>query len=230
MISEETWSSPPSRYNESMLVKKLENTGIGRPSTYANIISTIIQREYVERKNIEGNEHEITIYKWKPKSDNIVELKKKINNGSEKNKLVVSEIGKIVTQYLNDNFPLIMDYNLSIPDIYNIDHSNKNIFSKTIILESDKIYDLDEIFVNLDKVHFTGIYIKTYSTNIYLSTNNFKNVLIYNNFFILDLFNRCNNYYNFFAKGYDSEIEIYIIKKPTTNIQTFNLCKKVPTG
>jgi len=78
------------------------------------------------------------------------------------------------------------------------------------------------IFFNLDKVHFTGIYIKTYSTNIYLSTNNFKNVLIYNNFFILDLFNRCNNYYNFFAKGYDSEIEIYIIKKPTTNIETFN--------
>lgn len=115
-----------------------------------------------------------------------------------------------------------MDYNLSIPDIYNIDHSNKNIFSRTIILESDKIYDFDEIFVNLDKEHFTGIYIKTYSTNIYLSTNNFKNVLIYNNFFILDLFNRCNNYYNFFAKGYDSEIEIYIIKKPTTNIQTFN--------
>lgn len=115
-----------------------------------------------------------------------------------------------------------MDYNLSIPDIYNIEHSYKNIFSKKIILESDKIYDLDDIFEDLDIEHFSGVYIKTEFTNIYLSTNTFQNVLIYNNFFILDLFNRCNNYYNFVAKGYDSEIEIYIIKKPTTNIQTFN--------
>lgn len=115
-----------------------------------------------------------------------------------------------------------MDYNLSIPDIYNIEHSYKNILSKKIILESDKIYDLDDIFEDLDKEHFSGIYIKTEFTNIYLSTNTFQNVLIYNNFFILDLFNRCNNYYNIVAKRYDSEIEIYIIKKPTTNIQTFN--------
>jgi len=120
---------------------------------------------------------------------------------------------------------LYMNYNLSIPDIYNIEknHSeiNKNIFSKTIILESDKIYDLDEIFVNLDKEHFTGIYIKTYSTNIYLSTNKFKDVNIYNNFFILELFNRCDNYYNFIAKEYDADLTIYVIIKPTTNMSTY---------
>jgi len=119
-----------------------------------------------------------------------------------------------------------MDYNFSIPDIYNIkkNHSeiNKNILSKTIILESDKIYDLDDIFFDIYCIDFTGLYFKTNNTNIYLSTNNFKDVHIYNNFFILDLFNRCSNNFNFIAKDYDAELTIYIINKPTTKIYTFN--------
>ena len=113
MISEEVWTAPPNRYNESSLVKKLESSGIGRPSTYANIISTIIDREYVERKNIDGVEHEITSYIWKPSGD-IIENVKKMIFGGEKNRLVISEIGTIVTEYLEKNFPLIMDLDFTV--------------------------------------------------------------------------------------------------------------------
>jgi DNA topoisomerase-1 len=113
MESNEIWTTPPNRYNESSLVKKLESSGIGRPSTYANIISTIIEREYVERKNIEGVEHEITNYSWKPDND-INEITKKVSFGAEKNKLVISEIGKIVTEYLENNFSLIMDLDFTV--------------------------------------------------------------------------------------------------------------------
>jgi hypothetical protein len=114
-----------------------------------------------------------------------------------------------------------MNYDLSIPDIYNFEKNHKFIFSKTILLQSDKIYDFDDIFESIKEYNLTGLYFKTDYTNIYLSTNNFKDVIIYNNFFILDLFSGYSNYYNFIAKEYDADLTIYVITKPTTNMCTY---------
>ena len=99
------------RYTEASLVKKLEELGIGRPSTYAPIISTIQQRQYVERKTIEGKEREIKIYTLSNKR--LTERTKKEKTGFEKNKLVPTDIGKIVNNFLIKYFPEIVNYNFT---------------------------------------------------------------------------------------------------------------------
>tara|TARA_B110000208_G_scaffold190912_1_gene256139 strand:+ start:1741 stop:3999 length:2259 start_codon:yes stop_codon:yes gene_type:complete len=96
------------RYNEASLIKELERLGIGRPSTFANIITKILDKDYVEKKDIDGIIKEIiNLYL---KNDEIKETKKEITTGKEKNKLVPTEIGFTVTKYLVSNFDNIMDY------------------------------------------------------------------------------------------------------------------------
>src|SRR5574343_150953 len=107
----ERYSRPPSRYTEASLVKKLEELGIGRPSTYAPTISTIINRHYVEKGSFEGTErlyNQITLVQNKIKS-----LQLKENYGSDKGKLVPTDIGGIVNDFLVKNFETILDYNFT---------------------------------------------------------------------------------------------------------------------
>lgn len=107
----ERYSRPPSRYTEAALVKKLEELGIGRPSTYAPTISTIINRSYVEKGTLEGQERkytQLTLQAGKV-SDTIL----KENTGSDKGKLVPTDIGNIVTDFLVKNFDAILDYNFT---------------------------------------------------------------------------------------------------------------------
>jgi DNA topoisomerase-1 len=107
----ERYSRPPSRYTEAALVKKLEELGIGRPSTYAPTISTIINRSYVEKGTLEGQERnytQLTLQSGKV-SDKIL----KENTGSDKGKLVPTDIGNIVTDFLVKNFEKILDYNFT---------------------------------------------------------------------------------------------------------------------
>ena len=105
----EKYTLPPTRYNEASLIKKLESDGIGRPSTYANIINTIIKRNYVEIRNISGIEKTTSTYIWKPENNNIVEKFINTKIGEERNKITSTEIGGVVNNYLDANFPLIMD-------------------------------------------------------------------------------------------------------------------------
>jgi DNA topoisomerase-1 len=107
----ERYSRPASRYSEAALVKKLEELGIGRPSTYAPTISTIISRNYVEKGNLEGIERkyvQLTL-----KDSKVDEKILKENTGSDKGKLVPTDIGTIVNDFLVKNFETILDYNFT---------------------------------------------------------------------------------------------------------------------
>lgn len=105
----ETFTRPPSRYSEATLVKRLEQLGIGRPSTYAPTISTIIERGYVERRNVPPKQREIIRYLYTP-GKALEERKEKESYGAEKRRLLPTTLGVLVTDYLMAHFPEIMDY------------------------------------------------------------------------------------------------------------------------
>jgi DNA topoisomerase-1 len=107
----ERYSRPPARYTEASLVKKLEELGIGRPSTYAPTISTIINRNYVEKGTLEGQQRNYT--QLTLQVDKVDEKLLKENTGSDKGKLVPTDIGTIVTDFLVKNFGNILDYNFT---------------------------------------------------------------------------------------------------------------------
>jgi len=107
----ERYSRPPARYTEASLVKKLEELGIGRPSTYAPTISTIINRNYVEKGTLEGQERNYT--QLTLQASKVGEKLLKENTGSDKGKLVPTDIGTIVTDFLVKNFGNILDYNFT---------------------------------------------------------------------------------------------------------------------
>jgi len=108
MKATERFSRPLPRYTEASLVKKLEELGIGRPSTYAPTISTILKRGYVEKRDKEGTRREYRVFSLK--DDKISKLKEEENTGAEKSKLFPSDLGLVVTDFLKQYFDDIMDY------------------------------------------------------------------------------------------------------------------------
>ena len=111
ITSTERFSQGPSRYTEASLVHKLEELGIGRPSTYAPTISTIQQREYVQKGDKKGEERTYTIDTLR--GIQITNKTKKELTGNEKGKLLPTDIGTVVNDFLIENFPDIMDYNFT---------------------------------------------------------------------------------------------------------------------
>ena len=111
IIATERFSRPPYRFTEASLVKKLEELGIGRPSTYAPTISTIQNRNYVEKGSIEGQQRQYRLLTLK--ANNVAEEILSENYGSDKGKLVPTDIGMIVTDFLVNHFEAILDYNFT---------------------------------------------------------------------------------------------------------------------
>ncbi|MEY3350765.1 MAG: hypothetical protein RIQ50_876 [Bacteroidota bacterium] len=108
LLATERFSRPPSRYTEASLVKKLEELGIGRPSTYAPTISTILKRGYVEKRDREGVKRNYAVIALKEgKISRAIEQE---NTGAEKSKLFPTDLGAVVTDFLIQHFNQILDY------------------------------------------------------------------------------------------------------------------------
>lgn len=120
IIAQERFSQRPPRYTEASLVRKMEELGIGRPSTYAPTISTIQNRSYVEKGNKEPIQREYTQIKLT--GSRITDKIKTENTGAEKSKLFPTDIGVVVNDFLIDNFPKIMDYNFTASVEKEFDH------------------------------------------------------------------------------------------------------------
>jgi DNA topoisomerase-1 len=111
MKATERFSRPLPRYTEASLVKKLEELGIGRPSTYAPTISTILKRGYVEKRDKVGTRRDYRVFILK--DDKVINETEQENTGAEKSKLFPSDLGLVVTDFLVQYFDDIMDYSFT---------------------------------------------------------------------------------------------------------------------
>ncbi len=109
LTASEKFSRASARYTEASLVKKLEELGIGRPSTYAPTITTIMKRNYVEKRDKDAIKRQSTVYTLNPSN----EIEKQIlseNTGAEKSKLFPTDLGMVVTDFLKQHFTKVMDF------------------------------------------------------------------------------------------------------------------------
>ena len=136
IIATERFSQGPQRYTEASLVHKMEELGIGRPSTYAPTISTIQQREYVQKGDKKGEDRPYSLYQLKGKQ--ISQKTRKELIGSEKGKLIPTDIGIVVNDFLMENFNEIMDYN----------------FTAKVEQDFDKIAEGDEKWTDIMKAFY----------------------------------------------------------------------------
>ena len=111
MTAMEKFTRPAARYTEASLVKKLEELGIGRPSTYAPTISTIVKRNYVEKKDREGVRRDVNVLRLK--NDKILKTVQHEITGADKSKLFPTDLGIVVTDFLNKHFEEVMNYSFT---------------------------------------------------------------------------------------------------------------------
>lgn len=129
----QTFSRPPARFTEGSLVKKLEELGIGRPSTYATIINTIQVRGYAEKGENEGAERDVIVLSATPKGVNREVVQEK--TGSDKGKLVPTSIGLMIADFLSDHFQQIVDYGFTADVEQEFDQIATGALARNVMLE-----------------------------------------------------------------------------------------------
>jgi len=110
IIAKQEFLKPPPRFVESSLVNKMKELGMGRPATYVSIVNKILERKYVEVASVSGIKKKIKTFTVTSKNKNIGKKESEILIGSDKNKLVPTELGKSVTVFLEEHFTKMMDY------------------------------------------------------------------------------------------------------------------------
>jgi DNA topoisomerase I len=132
MLATERFTRPQPRYTEASLVKKLEELGIGRPSTYAPTISTVQARGYVEKRDKEGVKREFQVLALQ--HDAVTATKSSENVGAEKSKLFPTDLGMVVTDFLREHFHKVMDYDFTAKIEAEFDHiaEGRQLWNKMI--------------------------------------------------------------------------------------------------
>lgn len=156
-----TWTNPPARFNESSLVKILEKEGIGRPSTYSNILTKLFDKNYIIKTDIKGNEKTTIDYIYK--NNKIEEKNNIIMNGEEKSKLIPTNTGIEINKFLEKNFDYILDKTFTAnmeSDLDKIALGEKNKesilnifwkkFNNDLSKYTDKIQSVDKINVRTE--------------------------------------------------------------------------------
>jgi DNA topoisomerase-1 len=153
MKAVERFTRPAPRYTEASLVKKLEELGIGRPSTYAPTISTVLKRGYVEKRDKEGIKRDYRVLVLK--NDKITKATEQENTGAEKSKLFPTDLGLVVTDFLNQHFADVMDYGFtaSIEQEFDEIAAGKTVWTKMV----DGFYkpfkkDIENTLENADRI------------------------------------------------------------------------------
>lgn len=143
--AEQKFTTPEPRFNDSSLVKKLEELGIGRPSTYANMVNSVLDKNYAVIKDNPGVDTEVIHYYLK-KDESIEEKKDTIKYGSDKNKINPTQIGIIVNDYLTKYFDQIINYEFTAAMEIDLDKVSlgENVWQDIVRLTYDKIkYSID---------------------------------------------------------------------------------------
>ena len=136
-------TNPPQPYNESQIVKLLENTGIGRPSTYSTIISTLYNRKYTEVKNVKLDDKEEDIIHLNKKGK-ITDKKKVVKGALLKNKIIVTDLGKIVLTYLQKQFSNIIHKDFTVQVEMDLD-----LISQGKLIWQDVVKKVYESFISI---------------------------------------------------------------------------------
>lgn len=185
---EEKWTKPIGRFTEASLIKELEKMGIGRPSTYSNIVTTIQDRNYVIKDTKEGVEKEMSVIKLK--GGKVTEKKKKKKVDGEKNKLFPTDLGMNVIGFMGEKFNMILDYKYTstIEDHLDNISNGDSIWHEIVKHFYDQFHPIVSELKSTKKVYTKGENI-ILGEGIELFKNKFGKVIKYNDKYInLDCF------------------------------------------
>jgi DNA topoisomerase-1 len=220
--------SPPSRYNESSLVETLEKLGIGRPSTYAAMISKIQEKDYVRIENINGMEMNLKEILYENDHDQIEEKINKIYLGKENNRMKPTNLGITICNFLILNFPQIMDINFTAnleQDLDEISNGNKEW---TVVLQN--FYNIINTQIELFLKNSTNIKtINNYINNELIGTyDDYEIIYTKTKFgFAIKLFNKENDIWINVKKKPTLEEAIELYKNKKHNKEQTNIIKTI---